>query len=153
MLAEETAGHIYAYCSLCSYSFVTPPTTVLSIWCRGLWVVCLVHYTEPADTAPHTYWVLRDCKSGQSDGQRAAEAPREWCRRGDCGGKGDRSVAGGCCCGRVVREGSRRWDLSWALKGIRKTEGEHSRSTPCQASHQTGWARTQQPTECDPAGN
>lgn len=125
---------------------LTAPATVLSIQCKGLWVVCLPHHTEPADIAPDTYWVPRDRKSGQSDGRRAAEAPRvvqTWLER--------RQIA--CCCDRLVREGSQRWDSSWALRDIRKIKREHSRLTQCKASPQTGWARTQQPTECDPIGN
>ena len=124
---------------------LTAPATALSIQCKGLWVVCLPHHTEPADIAPDTYWVPRDWKSGQSDGRRAAEAPRvvqTWLER--------RQIA--CCCDRLVREGSQRWDWSWALRDIRKIKGEHSRLTQCKASPQTGWARTRQPTECDPLG-
>lgn len=46
---------------------------------------------------------------------------------------------------RVWKGPQRSWDLSWGLKDIRKSEGDHSRRAQCRASCQTTWARTQQP--------
>lgn len=118
----------------------------------GFRVGCLAHYPDPADTAPHTCRVLRDWKSGQGDGQRAAEAPRVVQTPGTVGGK----------------ETARLLEMAIMARSSGKAQGDGIRTGPsrtsgrlkemdsmqsCSPEWVSRMGRPQQPTECNPAGN